>query len=325
MSGEMIRQHRAEVVARISFRRRIFAAMRHPSTPDVPASRTVSRARTAAIPAAVVLMGVLLSGTLLAQSTPGVAPGAANGVALLAFGFLFGLKHALDADHLVAVSTIVSERSSPWSATLVGGLWGLGHTASLIVAGVLIVVLRLEVPEQLAAWLEFGVAVMIAGLGANLLRKLLGNDGCRVTMAEHSHGTLSHRHPHLAYAAETPGATSENGTSGLHRSWRGIGRKPFLVGMMHGLAGSAALMLLVLSEIRSPRLGLLYILVFGVGSIGGMLVMSTLFSLPYLLLKNRFRAIDRGLRLSAGALSVAFGIYLMYEIGIIDGLFARTF
>lgn len=258
----------------------------------------------------------LFSPSLFAQMVPS-SSAAGGSLAVLAIGFVFGLKHALDADHLVAVSTIVSEKNSPWSASLVGGLWGLGHTASLLIAGILIIFLRLQIPDRVAQWLEFGVAVMIVALGANLLRKLLRGKGACIELGTHSHGTFEHTHPHVAYP-DTP-------ANGLHASWKGIGRKPFFVGMVHGLAGSAALMLLVLTEIRSPELGFLYILIFGIGSVGGMLIMSTLFSIPYLLLAGRFARIDAGLRFSSSLFSILFGAYLMYEIGVTEHLFKLTF
>jgi hypothetical protein len=264
-----------------------------------------------------VAAATLLIAPMAHAGTPGAGADLTGGLTVLAIGFVFGLKHALDADHLVAVSTIVSEKRSAWSASLVGGLWGLGHTASLLIAGFLIIVLRLQVPERLAQWLEFSVAAMIVVLGANLLRTMLRSRGARIELGEHTHGPVTHRHPHVTSVGTPEG--------GMHGSWKGIGRKPFFVGMVHGLAGSAALMLLVLSEIRSPELGLLYILVFGVGSVGGMLIMSTLFSLPYLLLAGRFARIDFGLRVSTGIFSVLFGIYLMYQIGWSEHLFRITF
>jgi ABC-type nickel/cobalt efflux system permease component RcnA len=232
---------------------------------------------------------------------------------ILGFGFLLGLKHALDADHLVAVSTIVSERTSPWSAAFVGGMWGVGHTASLLVAGVAIVLLRPQLPDILAPVLELAVAAMILGLGFNLLYRIIRHGGAEIHLHAHTHGPVSHCHPHLHY-------TDRHGEQSGNHHWTRTARKPFLVGMVHGLAGSATLVLLVLAEVRSPLIGLLYLLVFGIGSIGGMLVMSTLFALPYGALKQRFARFDVGLRLTASAFSILFGAYMMYEIATSSGL-----
>lgn len=233
---------------------------------------------------------------------------ARNGIlAALGFGFLLGLKHALDADHLVAVSAIVSERKNAWSAAVVGTMWGLGHTASLLLAGILVIGLRMELPPTAAPVLEFLVAVMIVGLGINLLVKIIRHGGATVHAHAHSHGDHRHWHPHLHYR-------DRYGENAAEHHWIRSGRKPFLVGMMHGLAGSATLVLLVLTELPSPMLGMLYLGVFGLGSVGGMLLMSTLFALPFNMISRRFSRLELGLHFSAGLLSIAFGGYMMYEI-----------
>src|SRR5260370_31264186 len=161
----------------------------------------------------------------------------------LALGLVLGLKHALDADHLAAVSTMLTERRGLFASSLIGALWGLGHTISLVVAGVLVIMFHFEIGEHVGKALELCVGFMLIALGVNSLRNL-------------ARGGRSHMHaPRL-------------------------GSRPLLVGMVHGFAGSAALTLLVFAAIPSPALGLLYIAIFGIGSIGGMVVMSTLFSLP---------------------------------------------
>jgi ABC-type nickel/cobalt efflux system permease component RcnA len=265
------------------------------------------------IVAAIPLLFLVFPAILLAAPSAARDLGETNVFGILGLGFLLGLKHALDADHLVAVSTMVSERSSAWSAAFVGGMWGIGHTASLLIAGVLIVFLRPQLPDYLAPALEFGVAAMILGLGLNLLLRIIRRGRAELHIHAHSHGDLNHWHPHLHYA------DSHEERSGNHH-WIHNARKPFLVGMMHGLAGSATLVLLVLAEVRTPIVGLLYLLVFGVGSIGGMLVMSMLFALPYGALKNRFGRFDVGLRLTASVFSILFGAYMMYEIALTTGL-----
>jgi len=252
---------------------------------------------------------------MLVAAPEGMPPLADNStLAVLGFGFLLGLKHALDADHLVAVSAIVGERKSIRGAAVVGGLWGLGHTASLLAAGIIIIVLRPELPASLAPSLELLVAVMIVFLGAGLLVKIARHGGATIHTHPHRHGGLTHTHPHIHYG------DGHGEKEGHHHPLR-VGRKPFFVGLVHGLAGSASLVLLVLAEIPEPALGLLYILVFGIGSVGGMLAMSTLFALPYAALAQRFRRAELGLRVSAGLLSIAFGAYMIYEIGFVEGLF----
>lgn len=238
-------------------------------------------------------------------------------VSILVFGFLFGLKHAVEADHLAAVSAIVSERKSIWSSSLVGGLWGIGHTISLVVAGIAVIVLHIEIGERLASALEFGVALMLIALGINALRKLMR--GGTLHFHQHQHFGHAHLHPHLHDGASENSA-DETVETDTHHGLR-IGARPLLVGIVHGLAGSAALMLLVLSTIESQLVGMIFIAVFGIGSIGGMMLMSALVGLPIHLTANRFASGTRVLQGLAGALSLCFGLFMIYEIGYVGGLF----
>jgi ABC-type nickel/cobalt efflux system permease component RcnA len=229
-------------------------------------------------------------------------------LSILGFGFVLGLKHALDSDHLVAVSTIVSERRGFWSSSLVGALWGLGHTASLLAVGLAVVAFGLHIPDRAAQAMELGVAVMLVALGASVLWKLAR--GGRFHVHVHEHDDHVHIHPHL----HTPAVAHEQPAAHDH-----AGKKPFLVGMVHGLAGSASLMLVVLATISSRPLALLYIAVFGVGSVGGMLTMSTVIGLPFAL-AARHERVNHIVRLSAGLLSVAFGLFYAWQVGISQGL-----
>lgn len=231
---------------------------------------------------------------------------------VLAFGFVLGLKHAVEADHLAAVSTIVSERKSLLGSMLVGGLWGVGHTISLLVAGILVILLDIEISARAALSLEFCVGLMLVALGANALRKLAR--GGHLHLHVHRHGGRAHVHPHIHDngIAETEPHTHH----GL-----GPGMRPLVVGMVHGLAGSAALMLLVLSTISEPLAGFIYIVVFGVGSIGGMMLMSALVSLPLYLTATRFKRANLMMRGLAGLFSLSFGLFMIYEIGVAGSLF----
>jgi nickel/cobalt exporter len=230
---------------------------------------------------------------------------------LLGIGLVFGLKHALEADHLAAVTTIVSERKSVWSSSLVGGLWGIGHTISLLVAGVAVILLHLQIGEKTALALEFCVALMLIALGVNALRKL--RRGGTLHVHVHQHGGHTHAHPHLH--GEAPEADEAT-----HHGFR-LNARPLLVGMVHGMAGSAALMLLVLSTIPSAALGFAYIGVFGLGSVGGMMLMSALVGLPMHLTAARFTRANLALRALAGTFSLGFGLFMVYNIGFVDGLF----
>ncbi len=231
---------------------------------------------------------------------------------VLGLGFFIGLKHATDGDHLAAVTTIVSERKSLWSSAIIGGLWGLGHTISLVIAGVLVLLLNFEISERTERALEFGVGIMLLLLGLNVIRKLA--TGGNLHFHAHEHGPREHVHPHI----HVPEKTDEPGTHhGLRFSPRSV-----LIGMVHGLAGSAGLMLVVIPTIESKALGLLYIIIFGVGSIGGMMLMSFLVGLPFHLTASRFNRLNSIMQGAAGIISIVVGLAIIYEKGIMEGLFA---
>lgn len=232
-------------------------------------------------------------------------------LAILGLGFVLGLRHALDVDHLAAVSTLVSQRGGLWRSSLIGAVWGLGHTAALLAAGVAVIALHAEIPPSVAQVLELGVAAMLVGLGLNLLWTLWW--GGTLHLHAHDHGGRHHVHPHRHAAGEPP-------SDAQHHAVRV--RRPFLVGLVHGLAGSAALMLAVLASIPSPTVALAYILVFGAGSVGGMMVMSTLLGLPLALASERFVRAELALRALAGLGSVAIGLVLAWRIGVASGLLA---
>lgn len=235
---------------------------------------------------------------------------------VLFYGFVLGLKHATEADHLAAVTTIVTERSSIWTSALVGGLWGLGHTISLIAAGILVLGLNYQISEQTERFLEFGVGIMLVLLGLNVIRKLLS--GGHLHFHAHEHAGHKHSHPHVHKhdeahhpAADVPVATHH----GL-----GFSPRALLIGMVHGLAGSAALTLLIIPTIESRALGLLYIVIFGVGSIGGMMLMSFLVGLPFRLTDLKFQRFNHLLQAVAGLISISIGLWIVYEKGFTEGL-----
>ena len=235
--------------------------------------------------------------------------------ALLALGLVFGLKHATEVDHVVAVSTIVSEHRNVLRSALVGGLWGVGHTASLILVGVLVLVFRVAIPQRVANWLEFGVALMIIALGLLAIMRVL-RKRADIHLHRHSHDGQSHVHVHFhEHGTEHASAVSSDASSLRHsHAIARIGFKPLLVGAMHGLAGSAALTLLVLTQIQSISLGLLYLGLFGLGSTAGMLLMSGLIGLPFALSARRLTSINYGLQTAAGTLSIAFGLWYAFAV-----------
>lgn len=223
--------------------------------------------------------------------------------AVLGMGLLFGLKHATEVDHVVAVSTIVSQHRNVWRSAMVGALWGAGHTVALLITGVFVLFLRIAIPERVSNWLEFCVALMIIGLGSTALWRALRKRG-DVHLHEHSHDGVSHVHIHF-HDRQTRHDRNRPHAHDVSR----IGQKPVLIGTVHGLAGSGALTLLILTQIESTWLGLLYLAIFGVGSIAGMLLMSGLIGLPFALTSGKLTPIHHRLQTAAAVFSIAFGCW----------------
>jgi len=235
--------------------------------------------------------------------------------AALILGIVLGLRHALDPDHVVAVSTIVSEYRNPLRSFWVGVSWGLGHTTTLFIIGIIIIALRLAIPERLALFLEFAVGIMLVGLGVQVIYNLQ-----KKRLHQHAHGHEEDAHIHLHSHAENPAHSPE------HHGGRGVGKpffrkKSYFIGTVHGLAGSAALTLLVLASIDSPLAGMGYILLFGLGSVLSMGIVTIFISFPFVFSANRLPNLNRYIQLSVGAFSIIFGGLLMYRIGFVDGLF----
>lgn len=234
-----------------------------------------------------------------------------SSVALLGLGLVFGLKHATEVDHVVAVSTIVSQDKSILRSATVGALWGAGHTASLLAIGAIVLLFRVAIPARVTGWLEFGVALMIIGLGVAALYRALRKSS-EVHVHQHSHDGLSHAHIHF-HENETKHEVSS--AKAHSHALKQVGWKPVLIGTMHGLAGSGALTLLVLTQIQSPWLGLMYLAIFGVGSLVGMLLMSGLIGLPFALTSRNLTNMHHRLQTVAAVLSICFGIWYAYQTG----------
>jgi len=230
--------------------------------------------------------------------------------AIFGLGLLYGIQHATDADHLVAVSTIVSEHKSFKWASFIGAFWGLGHTTTLFLVGLVVIGLRIAIPPRLALGLEFLVALMLVLLGSRILWRSFGVE--KIHLHSHAHNPETHSHFHVH---------DSHGQDHSHAHPFRSMRKPFIVGMVHGLAGSAALMLLVLTTIPSVAAGIVYIVVFGIGSVGGMLLLSGLIGLPFILTAQRFSRVNRWIQVAAGVASLLFGLHLGWDIGFNEGLF----
>jgi cytochrome c biogenesis protein CcdA len=200
---------------------------------------------------------------------------------------------------VVAVTAIAARHQRVGPAALVGAFWGLGHTVTICVVGGLIILLDLTLPPRVGLGLEFAVGIVLAVVG---ILNLTGRGGFLLADESHAHGA---DHEHVP-------------STGKGMSQR---LRAFLVGLVHGLAGSAAVALLVLATVRDPWLGCVYLLVFGAGTIVGMMLVTVAFASPVALLARRFRWSGEGLRVITGILSIAFGLYVMYQVGLVDGLF----
>jgi len=222
----------------------------------------------------------------------------------LLFGFLLGVKHALDADHIVAVTAIVSRSRSLLRSALVGLSWGIGHTITLFAAGFAVIVLKLTIPDRLALSMEFLVGVLLVLLGVPIIRQVITR---RSHVHWHQHEEKSHFHNH----------SHQNTPAHSHQHLR----RPLLIGMVHGLAGSGALTLLVLSTMSSVAQGLVFLLVFGIGSMLGMLFFSGLIGLPFKLTAGFSRQMHTWVQGAAGIISVTLGVYIIWHTGFISGLF----
>jgi high-affinity nickel-transport protein len=202
-------------------------------------------------------------------------------LSLALLGFLLGVRHAVDPDHVVAVGTIATGSPTLRRAAVVGALWGLGHTLTILTVGGIIITLRVAISPRVGLAMEFAVALMLIALGITNL---------------------------IAARRRTPSDQSR--------------ARPFVVGMVHGLAGSAAVALLVLATVSDPAVALAYLLLFGLGTIAGMMLVTGLIALPASLAVARVSTARRWLTATSGVVSLVFGILLAHGLSGPDGLFS---
>lgn len=241
---------------------------------------------------------------------------------ILAVGFAIGMQHATDPDHVVAVSTIVSRERNTLGAALIGAAWGVGHSLTILAVGTAVVLLGWAIPPRLGLSMEFVVALMLVWLGAVTIRGASAG-----TVHEHPHQHGGQRHAHVHDHAAGPHAHTHDPAAmrWLDRRLAGLHLyqlvRPLLVGIVHGLAGSAAVALLVLATLGNRQAGVLYLLVLGLGTIAGMMLVTAGISLPFRITGNSTAWLRR-LRLAAGVLSIGFGCYLGWRVGFVEGLLA---
>ncbi len=216
-------------------------------------------------------------------------------LSILLLGFLLGIKHAIEPDHVIAVSTIASESKNLKRSIFAGVYWGIGHTATLFIVGMFLIVAKNTITDTIALSLEFIVGIMLVSLGLNSILAFMKH---------------RHHHPH---SHDIPIVRKKSRTH----------FKSFIIGLIHGLAGSAAMVLLTMSTVSTAWQGALYILIFGCGTVVGMLSFSTIIGIPFVLTSGK--QVNRYLNNLAGIISILFGIYYMYNLGVNEGLFSLWF
>ncbi|HEY7140127.1 MAG TPA: high-affinity nickel-transport family protein [Methylomirabilota bacterium] len=261
-------------------------------------------------------------------------------LSVLLLGFFLGMRHATDADHVIAVTTIVSRQRSVWAAAWTGILWGVGHTLTIVAVGGGIILFGLVIPPHVGLGMEFSVAIMLVLLGiltlTGVTRRIQEGfagawpveEGEERHAHPHRHGDYVHTHIH----GHGPGAHGHpEDVTPQARLDCALGRfgtyqvlRPLVVGLVHGLAGSAAVALLVLAAIRDPWWATGYLLIFGLGTIAGMMLITAAVAVPFAVTARRFAWLNRRLATASGLLSLAFGLWLAYQIGIVDGLFSAA-
>jgi high-affinity nickel-transport protein len=257
-------------------------------------------------------------------------------LSVVLLGFFLGVRHATDADHVIAVATIVSRERRIAPSALIGALWGVGHTFTIFVVGGVIILFGVVIPPRLGLTMEFAVAVMLILLGVMSLTGTLGRitgslsarAGGHVGFHAHAHrhGDYVHDHPHAHDQSPHGHAEEQTPLGRLDHLFGRLGvyhvARPLVIGLVHGLAGSAAVALLVLATIRDPLWGVVYLLVFGVGTIAGMMLITAALAIPFAYTARNLGQLNRYLGIAAGVLSIVFGLILGYQIGFVDGLFS---
>ena len=259
-------------------------------------------------------------------------------LAICVLGFFLGMRHATDPDHVIAVTTIVSRHRSTAGAAMIGALWGVGHTLTILVVGAGIILLGWVIPPRVGLSLEFSVGVMLVVLGIMNLTGVLqrvtetltppAGPPDTVHAHPHPHGDYIHTHAHGHQPEAHPHAPEATPLARLDRRLGRLGlyqvARPLIVGVVHGLAGSAAVALLVLAAIGNTGWSILYLLVFGAGTIAGMMLITAGLAWPVAYAGSRFARLPHKVRVASGVISLAMGVALAYKTGVGDGLFGAS-
>jgi len=228
-------------------------------------------------------------------------------LSILALGFVLGIKHAIEPDHVIAVSTIASQSKKLLKSSLAGVFWGIGHTATLFIIGIILILMKGEIPEKWAMSLEFLVGIMLVYLGSSTILSFKN-----AHLHHHLHGGEDHLHVH----SHMNSGQHEH----KHQPQNVSYLKSMIIGLVHGLAGSGAMILLAMSSVKSVWEAVIYILIFGAGTVMGMLLFTTIIGIPFVFSAKK-RRLNKTLNQVTGVISVGFGMYYMYNLGVTEGLF----
>jgi hypothetical protein len=254
-------------------------------------------------------------------------------LAIVLLGFFLGMRHATDPDHVVAVTTIVSRERTLLHAALIGALWGLGHTFTILVVGSAIILFKWTIPPRLGLSMELSVGFMLILLGVLNLTGLMRRaiewiTIMRLGSGAHSHVIMGRTMVHIHDEDGEPVLVDQMSTGErTQQSWKDLGLfhtlRPLAVGIVHGVAGSAAVALLVLTTIQRPSWAIGYLFVFGLGTVAGMMLITAAIALPFTYSIRHFLRLNRSLAMASALLSLGFGLFLCYQIGVVDGLFTN--
>jgi len=248
--------------------------------------------------------------------------------AIAVLGFLLGMRHATDPDHVIAVSTIVSKQTGVSRAGLIGVIWGLGHTLTIFCVGAAIILFRVAIPVRLGLAMELSVGLMLIVLGILNLTGVLQRTMARFypKAVDTNVMELDRRQADPVSTSAISGSVGTGAVGFVEPAARSIGLfnllRPLVVGIVHGLAGSAAVALVVMTTIRDPWGEIGYLLIFGFGTVIGMMVITSLIALPFVYTARRMAGWNRGMAIASGLLSISFGVLLSCQIGIAGGLFS---
>jgi nickel/cobalt exporter len=232
-------------------------------------------------------------------------------------GLILGMRHSTDADHVVAISTIVSKQRSIRNAAFIGSVWGMGHTITIFIVGSLIILFGVEIPPRVGLSMEFSVALMLILLGILNLTGVMQKVTAYCSPASMASVNLAENVASRGVKTATERLYQNSvGRFGLYQCVR-----PLAIGLVHGLAGSAAVALLVLSTIHNPVWATVYLLIFGAGTMIGMMCMTAAIALPLAYAGDRFSVLSRYLGVASGVVSLCFGSFLVYQLGFVGGLF----